>query len=71
MMHQGHNFRVSTIQDKGKEGVEEDTDKLDHLKSCQVPAHYSCDCDQVGHIGTSTHDKQKFSSKQQQQETLI
>ena len=41
--HQGYNLRVSTVEEKGKEGVEEDADKLDHLQSGQVPAHKSCD----------------------------
>ena len=40
--HQGNNLRVSTVKEKGKEGVEEDTDKLDHLQSGQVPGQKSC-----------------------------
>ena len=35
--HQGHNLGVSTVKEKGKKGVEEYADKLDHLQSCQVP----------------------------------
>ena len=35
--YQRYNLGVATVKGKGKEGVEENANKLDHLKSGQIP----------------------------------
>ena len=37
LIHLWHDFGVSTVERKGKECMDENADKLDHLKSRQIP----------------------------------